>query len=183
MSRALAILLTVATVALLAGCGSGGSTTGSSSPAARQAAVETATKETAKIAQEGEAQAPKGASPTLKGVYRSFQKPKTKAMEPEAADAVEAGEAACEGKTPIEVKEQFYAEAKKYLEPQQAKMIGQIPQFEAKERSDQAFVAGQLGADVYAATLEEEDEQGGYQGCVYALAQALEQRLAPKEKK
>jgi hypothetical protein len=169
MSRALLISLIAAALVALAGCGSGGSSTDSSVVAT-------------KTPQAAEAEAPKGASPTLRGVYRSFQKPDTEAMETEAVSAVEAGEAACKGKTPITVKEEFYAEAEGYLEPQQAKMIGQIGKFEEREKTDQSFVAGQLAADVYAATLEEEEAQSGYQGCVYALAQGLKQRLAPKKK-
>jgi hypothetical protein len=168
MSRALLISLIVATLVALAGCGSGGSSAGSLTVAT-------------KTPREAEAEAPDGASPTLRGVYRSFQKPDTETMEPEAVSAVEAGEAACKGKTPIAVKQEFYAEAEGYLEPQQAKMIARIGKFEAREKTDQSFVAGQLAADVYVATLEEEEAQGGYQGCVYALAQGLKQRLAPKK--
>jgi hypothetical protein len=169
MSKALLIPLIAAALLAPAGCGSGDSSTASLTVAA-------------KSPREAEAQAPKGASPTLRGVYRAFQKPRTEAMEPDAVDAVEAGEAACRGKTPIAVKEEFYAEAEEYLEPQQAEMIGQLAKFEAREKSDQSFVAGQLAADVYAATLGEEEAQAGYQGCIYALARGLEQRLAPKKK-
>jgi hypothetical protein len=164
MSRALPIPLIAAVLAVLVGCGSGGSTTGSSTVVV--------------------AKAPKGASPTLRGVYRSFRKPDTEAAEPTVANAVETGEAACRGKTPAAVKKEFYAEAKEYLEPQQAEMIGQLGKFEAREKTDRSFVAGQLAADVYAATLEgDEEAQAGYQGCIYALARSLEQRLAPKKKK
>lgn len=169
MSKALLISFIAAALVALSGCGSGGSSTGSSAVAA-------------KTPQEAEAEAPKGASPVLRGVYRSFPKPDTEALEPEVVNAVEAGEAACEGKTPIAVKEEFYAEAEGNLEPQQAKMIGRLGKFEARERTDQSFAAGQLAADVYAATLEGEEAQGGYQGCVYALAQGLKHRLAPKKK-
>jgi hypothetical protein len=173
MQRALLIPLIVALLAALAGCGSGGSSAGVEDPSAGP-------RETAKIAREAEATAPKEASPTLKGVYRSFQRPRTEAMEPEVANAVEKGETACAAKTPIAVREEFFAAAKATLEPEQLKLIGQIGKFEADEKNDQSFVAGQLAADVYAATLYDEEAQGGYQGCVYALAQALEKRLAPR---
>ena len=93
------------------------------------------------------------------------------------------GKAACRGKTPAAVKKKFYAEAEEYLEPQQAEMIGQLAKFEAREKTDESFIAGQLAADVYAATLEAEEAPAGYQGCIYSLARSLEQRLAPKKKK
>jgi hypothetical protein len=179
-------VLAAITIALaLPGCGSGGSTTGAAAPAggtpvvpAPPAPAKAATKQAAAAA---EAAAPKGASPTLRAIYRQFPTPRTESMEPTAAKAVKAGAAACRGKTPTAVKEEFYAEAEEELEPEQAKMIGQIGHFEAQEKTDRSFVAGQLAADTYAATLPEEESQAGYQGCVYALAQGLEQRLAPEQ--
>jgi hypothetical protein len=63
-------------------------------------------------------------------------------------------------------------------------MIGQIATYEQQAKTDRSFVAGQLAADTYAATLSaEEEEQPGYQGCVYALAQQLERTLVPSAKK
>lgn len=188
MRRPLAAALTAAVLAVvvlaaLAGCGSGGSSTGGSGGSSSTGAPgsESSVKASARIAREAEAKAPKGASPTLRGVYRAFPPPPKKAMKPAAADAVEAGEAACRGKTPVAVKEEFYAAAKPNLEPQQATMIARIAGFEAEEKTDQGFVAGQLAADTYAATLGEEEVEPGYQGCVYALSLALRKRLAPKK--
>ena len=99
-----------------------------------------------------------------------------------AATAIEAGEAACRGKTPLAVKEEFYPAARRYLEAEQMKMIARIATYEAHDRTDPSFVAGQLAADVYATTLEEEEAQAGYRGCIHALAGRLERRLAPEEK-
>jgi hypothetical protein len=99
-----------------------------------------------------------------------------------AAAAIATGERACAGKTPLEVKEEFHAAAGPHLEAEQAKMIARIGAYEGPAATDPGFVAGQLAADVYAATLEEEAAQAGYRGCVHALARGLERRLAPKEK-
>ena len=204
MTKALLILSVAAALAVLAGCGGGGSSSGgsstgtgsstgpgsstgsgSSSGDSPSAAAEPspAAKKSARIAEEGEALAPKGASPTLKGIYRAFQKPSTEGLEPKSVNAVAAGEAACGGKTPAEVKAEFFAEAKEYLEPEQLGAIAEIGKFEAQAKTDQSFVAGQLAADVYSATLEEDEEQAGFQGCVYSLARGLEKRLAPKVEK
>lgn len=184
MSRLLPPALIALLVLLVAGCGSGGSpSSGTSAAAETPLSPAQRMKATAKATHEAEARAPKGASPTLRGIYRSFEPPDTGSLEPEAAGAVEAGEDACRGETPKAVKEEFYAEAEGSLEPAQAKMIGRLAKFEARERTDESFVAGQLAADTYAATLPEELRPPGYQGCVYSLALALEQRLAPKQAK
>lgn len=181
MRRALPALAALTIALALTGCGSGGSTTGAT-PAATTpaAAAKAAVKQAAKAA---EAEAPKGASPTLRAIYRSFPAPMAGPHEgAAAAAAIAAGERACAGRTPLEVKEAFYAEAEGYLEPEQTKMIARIGAYEAHAATDPSFVAGQLAADVYAATLEEEEAQAGYRGCVHALAQGLERRLAPTGK-
>jgi hypothetical protein len=181
MRRALTAVLLTTLLAVLVGCGSSGSSSNATEVAERQAE---AVKATAEANRAAEAAAPKGASPTLRAIYGSFQPPQTSSMEPAAAKAVKGGEAACKGKTPTEVKEEFYPDAEKFLEPQQAKMIGQIASFEKQANTDRSFVAGQLAADTYAATLPAEaEEQPGYQGCVYALAQQLERQLAPSAQK
>lgn len=136
-------------------------------------------KRSAEIARAAEAKAPKGASPVLRGIYRAYPPPRTETMQPGEVSALGAGRSACEGKTPTQVKEEFYAEAKANLAPGQAAMIGRIDKFEARWETDQTFIAGQLAADTYAATLPEAAAGPGYQGCVYALARGLEQRLAP----
>jgi hypothetical protein len=178
--RAVTVGLMVAILATAAGCGSGGSSTSATESTKEQAE---AVAEVAASSHAAEAKAPKGASPTLRRIYGAFPPPKTASMEPTAAKAVKAGEAACRGKTPTEVKEEFYPEAEKFLEPDQAQMIGHIADYEKQAKTDSSFVAGQLAADTYAATLEEELEQAGYQGCIYALVQGLEQKLAPTKQK
>jgi hypothetical protein len=154
MSRLLPTALVVVSLLALAGCGSGGSST-------------------------GEAKAPKGASAAVRHLYGAFPPPRTGSMEPSVARAVEAGEAACRGKTPLAVKDEFFRAAKGNLEPQQATMIGRVADFEAHEVTETGFVAGQLAADTYAATLSAVTAQAGYQGCIHSLAEQLERKLAP----
>lgn len=131
-----------------------------------------------------EREAPKGASPVLREIYRQFPKPQPGPGNKAAAAAIRAGERACKGKTPIEVKKEFWAEATENgtLVPNspEGKMIAQLPKYEAQSAKSSAFVAGQLAADVYQATLPEAEAQFGYQGCVYSLALGLKHRLAPR---
>jgi hypothetical protein len=186
--RTLLAALALGTLAL-AGCGSGGSTStttsrGHAAPTAAAKAARAAEKQAAASTRAAEAAAPKGASPTLRAIYRSFPAPVVGQHEGAgAAAAIAAGERACRGKTPLQVKEEFYGEAKEHLEAEQTAMIARIAAYEAHDATDPGFVAGQLAADVYAATLEEEEAQAGYRGCVHALAQGLEHRLAPQKKR
>jgi hypothetical protein len=90
-----------------------------------------------------------------------------------SAQAIEAGEAACQGKTPVEVKNEFLAASK--LSADQRQALKQRGRAEANPSGD--FAAGQLAALVYAGTLEGSKAEYGYRGCVYALARGLERRL------
>ena len=94
-----------------------------------------------------------------------------------SAAAIKAGERTCKGKTPLEVAEEFAGESK--LSAEQSKMVAKLPEFEKTSSQSTDFVAGQLGALVYEATLSEPIATYGYQGCVYSLARRLERRLAP----
>jgi hypothetical protein len=184
-ARSIALILALALGALvLASCGSGGSSsttaTTSAQSTAETPAAKAAVKQVAAAAKAAEAKAPKGASPTLRAIYRQFPAPRPEPQEKSAAKAIGAGEKACAGKTPLQVKEEFYPAAQTNLAPEQAKMIARVGSFEANAASDASFVAGQLAADTYAASLAAADSQAGYQGCVYALARGLERRLAPK---
>jgi hypothetical protein len=166
----------VLAIALLAGCGSSGgdSTTG----------TEAVTPSPTAPGGKAEREAPKGASPVLREIYRQFPKPQPEAGSPGSAKAIRAGERACKGKTPLEVKQKFYAAATENgtLVPNspEGKMIAELPHFEAQSSKSSSFVAGQLAADVYEATLPPAEAGAGYQGCVYALALRLKRELAPR---
>ncbi len=161
-------------LALLAGCGGGGSST----------ATEAVSPSPTAVGGKAEQEAPKGASPVLREIYRQFPKPQPEPGDKAGAKAIEAGERACKGKTPIEVKREFWAEATENgtLVPNSAegKMIAELPKYEAQSAKSSAFVAGQLAADVYEATLPEAEAGAGYQGCVYSLALRLKHELAPR---
>jgi hypothetical protein len=168
-------LLCLLAALLLAACGSGSSASSTSSAAAAKAAAVAA-----KARRTAEAKAPKGASPALRAIYAGFPAPKSNPEVKRSAAAIRAGIAACKGKTPTQVKEEFYAAAKRKLAPEQTKMIGRLAGFENHSPTDVSFTAGQLAADVYEATLPAGVGQYGYEGCVYSLAQGLERRLAPR---
>ena len=111
-------------------------------------------------------------APVSEQLARSFPVPKPgPGTAPAAAAAIEAGRDACQGKTPLQVREQFI-DAAEGLGDEQRGMIDELPKFEQNVTS--SFVAGQLAAGVYEATLPEKKKAAGYQGCVYELA--LQQR-------
>jgi hypothetical protein len=125
-----------------------------------------------------EAEAPKGASPVLLAVYRQFPKPKPDPKIKGSGKAIEKGEKACKGKTPLEVKEEFISQSN--LLPAQAEIVAELPKYEKAIAKNAGFAAGQLGALVYEKTLPEDKRAAfGYQGCVYSLAKEVERRLAP----
>lgn len=158
-----ALLAVVALAILVGGCGSTDSTS----------TVSRVEKEEKKA----EAEAPKGASPQLRAIYLQFPPPKPNPGIGNSAKAIAAGEAACAGKTPLEVSEEFLSKSELSNEQREAvKMIGHY-----EKHPSYSFPAGQIAAGVYENTLPEPGVAVyGYQGCVYALAQGLEARLAPK---
>jgi hypothetical protein len=98
---------------------------------------------------------------------------------PGAAAAIEAGREACKGKTPLQVREEFIGATQDLSDGQEA-MIGELQKYE-KQAVSPNFVAGQLAAGVYEATLPETKAMAGYQGCVYELALQLRRELAKKQ--
>jgi hypothetical protein len=98
---------------------------------------------------------------------------------PGAAAAIEAGRQACRGKTPLQVREEFI-ESAQGLSGEQEAMIDELPKYE-KQAVTSNFVAGQLAAGVYEATLAEKEAVAGYQGCVYELALQVRRELAKKQ--
>jgi hypothetical protein len=149
----------------LAGCGAGGS--------------ESSTAPNVHLPQTSAAQlAPQGASPFERDLYRQFPPPKPDPNVPKSAAAIRTGEKACRGKTPLEVKNEFYPRASSTLLASQKQMIGEIGRWAKRSKSDAGFTAGQLAADVYQATLPEALRRFGYEGCVYSLALRLKHELA-----
>jgi hypothetical protein len=172
------LLASLAAALALAGCGSGAqSTTSTMSSEAAKVVKAAAARHAA------EARAPKGASPTLRAIYAQFPPPKPDPEVKRSAAAIGAGERACKGKSPRAVKDELYAAAKRHLNPEQAKMIARMGSYEKHVAKDANFVAGQLAADTYEATLPAATAQYGYQGCIYSLARRLEHKLAPKKAK
>jgi hypothetical protein len=164
-------------VSLLAVAGCGGSSTTPTSETAEAAAAAAAARRVA------EDRAPRGASPTLRAIYAQFPPPNADPGVQGSSAAISAGRRACAGKTPLQVKSAYYPIAieRGALRPDsaEAKMIDRIASFQRNVASDQSFVAGQLAADAYQATLPPATAQYGYQGCVYSLVLRLERELAP----
>lgn len=154
----------------LAGCGQGG-------PSQGEAEEAVARSQEAKERRALQARAPKGASPALRRLYSAFPPPKPDPKAKGSTKAIAEGERACKGKTPSGVKARFYPEAKENLEPAQRKLISRLPHYEAIAAHDPGFAAGQLAADVYAASLPAAVARYGYEGCVYGLARRLEGEL------
>lgn len=119
-------------------------------------------------------------APITEQLARTFPVPKPgPGSLPGAASAIEAGRKACKGRTPLQVREEFI-ESAQGLSDEQETMIGELPKYE-KQAVTLNFVAGQLAAGVYEATLPEEKAAAGYQGCVYELALQLRRELAKKQ--
>ena len=175
----------VVLAAALPGCGSGGSGQASSSgvPKHETEAAIKAARRVGKLAETGRGRAPKGASSVLRELYRQFGAPKPSAEVPGSAGAISAGETACAGKTPIQVKDTFYRDAVSRGSLDQGspegRLVAKLGRYEARKTDDPSFIAGQLAADVYQATLPERVGQFGFQGCVHALAKRVERELAP----
>jgi hypothetical protein len=102
-----------------------------------------------------------------------------------SAKAIAAGKKACDGKTPLEVKDAYYPIAVESgnldASSDQAKMIADIGKYAKNASKDASFASGQLAADAYQATLPAKTASYGYQGCVYVMARQLEKQLAPKK--
>jgi hypothetical protein len=110
-----------------------------------------------------------------------FPEPKPEPGSPPSTQkAIDAGRKACRGKTPVQVRDEFIAEAEAggSLNPGQEKMLANIAHYEKQAAGSPDFVAGQLAAGVYEATLPEQLRISGYQGCVYELAQQLQKEIA-----
>jgi hypothetical protein len=163
----LAALAVCGCLGLAAGCGSSGSTTSPEVHLPKMTAAQ---------------RAPKGASPVEREIYRQFPPPKPDPGVPKSAKVIREGEDACRGKSPLEVKEEFYAEAASNLQPAQKQMIAEIGHWVKQSKRDEGFTAGQLAADVYQATLPEAVNRFGYQGCIYSLALGLKHELAQERK-
>ncbi len=109
---------------------------------------------------------------------QQFPKPEpTEGAPPGAERYIEAGQKACKGKTPSEVRDEFIETAAGLNEGQEA-MLNELDKFEKQARTSPDFAAGQLAAGVYEATLPEKEARSGYQGCVYELALQLRREIA-----
>ena len=119
-------------------------------------------------------------APMSEQLARTFPVPKPgPGSLPGAAAAIEAGRKACKGKTPLQVREEFIGAAQG-LSGEQEAMIDELSKYE-KQAVTSNFVAGQLAAGVYEATLPEKEAVAGYQGCVYELALQVRRELAKKQ--
>jgi hypothetical protein len=160
------IALVLAPALLASGCGGGG---GSS---------RTYTSPHQRVEERAEAEAPKGASPLLRRIYRTFPPPQPDPNVKGSGRAIKRGERACRGKSPLEVKERFIAESK--LLPEQREIVGKLAHYESTPATAD-FVPGQLAALVYEGTISAKSLAGyGYRGCIYSLARGLEHKLAPR---
>jgi hypothetical protein len=101
-----------------------------------------------------------------------------------SAAAIAAEKRTCANKTPLQAKEAYlpivFRRGKLKATSEEAKMIARIAHYEQISSHDQSFVAGQLAADAYQATLPTAIGQYGYEGCIYAPVRRLERQLAPK---
>lgn len=167
-----------ATALALSACGGGDGATGTSSlPTTPPDATFPAP-----TVPEGARQPPEDASPVLEEIDRQFTLREPDPRVRGSARAIAAGRAACAGRTPVEVERRYYplavSEGRLDADSAQAKMISEIERYAKNVARDPSFVAGQLAAGAYQATLPPRLATFGYAGCAYALARELERRLA-----
>ena len=177
MRATAAFLVALGVLSALIGIGCGGGSDGSSSEAAARRHFETTGGgQTAKGTPAGN-EAPPGSSPFTPAVPT----PRTESTREGAAAAIRAGEKACAGKSPTDVKQTHYPQAVESgsLDPEspEAGTIDEIGKYEARVTTEVSFTAGQLAAGAYERTLPDEVASSGYQGCVYALSKWLERMV------
>ncbi len=168
-----------------AGCGSSDEPHAANEPSAKERAAERRAELTAggRTQRQSPANpAPKGSTPFVKEIYRQFPPPEPEPGVKGAAAAIRAGERACSGRTPVEVKDAFFPVAVEQgaLDPDsgEARMIARVDKFENRIAEEPSFTSGQLAAGAYAATLAPKLATSGFQGCIYAMAKELELRVS-----
>jgi hypothetical protein len=119
-------------------------------------------------------------SPLSEQLAQTFPVPKAAPGSlPGSAAAIEAGRNACRGKTSLQVREEFIDAAD--LPEEKGSMVAELAKYE-NQPPTVSFVAGQIGAGVYEATLPVKKAAAGYQGCVYELALQLRRELAKNKR-
>lgn len=174
MGRGAALLVALFAVAL-GGCGGGGGDRETTPPDATfpEPAVPT-----------GALQAPKGATQAQEEIFRQFTPPKPDPRVPGSAKAIAAGRKACAARTAVEVERRYFPIAVRRggLDPgsPRGKMIAEVGTYAEHAAEDPSFVAGQLAAGAYKATLPPSIASFGYAGCAYSLARQLEKEVAAR---
>jgi hypothetical protein len=175
--------MALACLGVLAGCGSSGEGRETDSQKPRSAPAANSDKQSAgstfdRVQDDGVRGTASVAEHQIEALRKAFPDPKpASGANQRVAAAIEAGKSACAGKTPIQVKDRAYAEAKHNLDEGQRRLAEELPDYEAEAERDPGFVAGQIAAGVYAATLPEATRPYGFQGCVYELARLREGEL------
>jgi hypothetical protein len=128
---------------------------------------------------------PKGSSPFARELYRQFPPPEADPQVKGSEAAIEAGERACAGKTPLEVKETYFqiAVERGRIDPEspEGRTIEEIERFEARVTEEPSFAAGQLATAAYRETRPARLANFAGRGCIYALAKALERRVSSED--
>jgi hypothetical protein len=189
--RVKALLAMSALLLAFAGCGSGDESEPQSTSSSTQAARGQEPKADSERSEakdhrskQGEGTQPSESKPDpqLQRLRQNFPKPKpAPGAKQTSAKAIQAGEEACRGLTPEEVKERFFSEAEPNLDPDQIAVVEELPRYEEEASQDPSFVAGQIAATIYGATLGEAESGYGFQGCVYVLARGLEGEVSGSE--
>lgn len=171
-ATAAALALTAA--ALLAGCGGNGDSDASTSSAA---AGDGQGQNGAESGSTQPNRPPQGAA----AIRENFPPPDTKGLPAGQVAAIRAGQKACEGKRPLQVRAEYLDEATAGgtldLDSPEGELVSDPKRFRTLPGTTPDFPAGQLGADVYAATVPQAVAQSAYKGCVYELARVQARRL------
>ncbi len=117
----------------------------------------------------------------VEALAQNFPPPDLTGLSLQAQAAVRAGQSACRGKTPKQVRDQYLDEAISSggidRESEQGEAVSDPSNFEFEPNEGPSFAAGQLAASVYAATLPPAKADLGFQGCVRELAVVQVRRM------
>jgi hypothetical protein len=119
--------------------------------------------------------------PPPQALAENLPPPDTRGLSRDQKVALRAGRRACRGKTPLQVRDEYLAEATDSgsldLDSPQGELVSDLSYFRFEPDEGPSFAAGQLAAGVYEATLPESTANAGFQGCVYELARVQVRRM------
>jgi hypothetical protein len=119
--------------------------------------------------------------PPPRALAENFPPPDTRGLSRGERAALRAGQRACRGKTPLQIRNEYLDQATSSgsldLDSPQGELVSDLANFRFEPNEGPSFATGQLAAGIYEATLREATANAGFQGCVYELARVQVRRM------